>query len=190
MNALFTINFRREAYVREASRRRRRVVALGVWVTYFGVLLLVVGLYGLNGYTLAQRAMMLERQTTLIRHAKGGATGAQIAAGDLTQVESFVRSTRAWRDRMERLGQLLPPDARLTGVNVNPQNYSDVASRNALVINGELRNVSGQDRMQGVMKIVSAMRADSVFGHGYRNIRLTSTRIADDGGALFEIECR
>ncbi len=190
MSALFTINFRREAYVQEVSRRRRHMIALGVWVAYFGVLLVVIGLYGLNCMTLARRATLLERQTTLIRQAKGGATGAQISAGDLAQVESYVSGTRAWRDRMQRLGDLRPPEARLVGATVNPQNMTDATSRNALVIRGELHTVSGQDRMQGVMKIISAMRADSVFGRGYRNIRLSSTRIAQDGSAQFEIECR
>jgi hypothetical protein len=190
VNPLFTINFRREAYVREQSRRRRRVIALAIWVAYFGVLAVLIGLYGLNGVSLARRSRLIERQTTLIRNTKNGAPWAQLTASDLDQVESYAQSTRRWRDRMERLGMLLPPEAKLSVVTVNPQNKSDRASRNSLVVRGELKNAPGQDRMQGVMKIVSAMRADSVFGRGYNNIRLSSTSINEDGTAEFEIECR
>jgi hypothetical protein len=190
VSPLFTINFRREAYVREASRRRRRVIALGVWVAYFGVLLVLIGLYALNGFSLVRRAHLIERQTTLIRSTKSGGSGTQLTQGDLEQVESFARSTRQWRDRMERLSALLPPDARLSALAVNPQNQSDRASSNALAIRGELKTATGPDRMQGVMKIVSSLRSDSVFGLGYRNIKLASTSISDDGSVEFEIECR
>ena len=190
MNPLFTINFRREAYVQEASRRRRRLIALGVWVAYFGVLVVMIGLYGLNGAALARRSMMLERQTGLVRRSHAPALGAQLGPGELAQVELYARSTRLWRDRLQRLGDLLPPEARLTRLNVNPLNMSDDASRNALVISGELRNAPGQDRMQGVMKIVSALRADSLFGRSYQNVKLSSTSMSDDGNAEFDIECR
>jgi len=166
------------------------VIALGIWVAYFGVLLVLLGLYGLNGVSLARRSMLLERQTRLIRNAGATELGNQIAAGELSQVESYARSTRQWRDRLESLGGLFPAEARLTDLNVNPQNMSDPASRNALLISGELRGAPGQDRMQGVMHIVSAMRADSVFKNSYHNIRLSSTRMAEDGSADFQIECR
>ncbi len=190
MNPLFTINFRREAYVQEVSRRRRRVVALGGWVAYFGVLVVLIGLYGLNGTALARRAMLLERQTTSIRRSGTPALGAQLGPNELMQVELYARSTRLWRDRLERLGNLLPPEARLTGLTVNPQNMSDASSQNALMISGELRNAPGQDRMQGVMKIVAAMRADSLFGRSYQNIKLSSTSMSQGGNAEFDIECR
>ena len=48
MSVLFTINFHREAYQRELARARRRVILLGVWVAYFGVIGVVMGLYGRN----------------------------------------------------------------------------------------------------------------------------------------------
>lgn len=190
MNAIFTINFRREAFVQEVSRRRRRVIALGVWVAYFGLLTVVIGLYGLNCASLTTRARMIERQTSLVRRASTSSVTAKIGPTELAQVETFMRSTRLWRDRLDRLGTLLPTDAKLVSVNVNPQNMSDAASRNALVIAGQLHNTAGQDRMQGVMKIVSALQADSVFGASYHNIKLSSTRVAEDGSAEFEIECR
>ena len=190
MNPLFTINFRREAYVQEVSRRRRRVVALGVWVAYFGVLAMLIGLYALNGASLARRSHLIERQTALIRNAKDSAIGAQVGAAELGQVETAARSTRQWRDRLVRLSTLLPPEARLTGLGVNPQNMSDPASRNALLISGEMHNAPGHDRMEGVMKIVATLRADSVFRAGYHNIKLASTRLTEEGSAEFEIECR
>lgn len=190
MNTHFNINFRREAYVQEVSRRRRRIVALGVWVAYFGVLSMLIGLYALNGASLARRARLLERQTNYIRNAKESGVGLQLSASDLTQVETYARSTRQWRDRLERVGNLLPPEARLSALSVNPQNMSDAASRDELVFTGELHNAPGQDRMQGVMKIVAELRADSVLKRSYSNIKLASTRISEDGSAEFEIQCR
>ena len=190
MNALFTINFRREAYVKEVSRRRRRIIALGAWVAYFGVLVMLSGLYTLNAASLARRARLLERQTRLIRNTKDPALGAQLGAAELGAVEQYAQSTRHWRDRLERIGSLLPPEARLGGLSVNPQNMSDPESRDALLLSGELHNAPGQDRMQGVMKVVAALRADSLFSRNYSNIKLASTRITEDGSAEFQIECR
>jgi hypothetical protein len=89
-----------------------------------------------------------------------------------------------------RIGGLLPPEARLSGVSVNPKNMADPASRNALTLSGELHNSPSQDRMQGVMQIVAALRADSLFKRSYSNIKLASTRITEDGSAEFQIECR
>ena len=190
MSALFTINFRREAYLLEVSRRRRRLIALGVWVGYFGALMVLVGLYGLNGASLARRAFLIERQTMLIRHARDPALGSQLSAAELGQVEAAALSTRQWRDRLGRLGNLLPQEARLMGLTANPQNMSDDASKNALSLSGELHSAAGQDRMQGVMKIVSALGADSVFKGSYHDIRLASTRISENGVVQFEIDCR
>ena len=190
MNALFTINFRREAYVQELARRRQRVIALGVWVAYFGLIAVLLGLYGLNCASLARRSAQLERQTTQIRRNGSSPLTNQLEPGDLALVEGYVSSTRRWRDRLARLGELMPPEARLTGIAINPRNLTDAASQNVLMISGEIRNAPGGDRMQGVMKIVAALRADSTFRTGYQNIRLASTNVAADGSANFEIECR
>lgn len=190
MNTLFTINFRREAYQQEISRRRRRVFALGAWVAYFGVLGILIGLYALNGVALGRRAHLLERRTRMIRAQKDSGVGTQINPADLAAIEATAASTRAWRDRLNRLGTLLPPDARLTRLDVNSQNLSDADSRNALVIGGLLRTPPGEERMRGVMRIVSALQSDSVFRAGYSRVRLTSTRIGEDGRVQFEVECR
>ena len=190
MNALFTINFRREAYLQEVARRRGRVISLGVWVAYFGVLIMLAGLYALNGVSLARRAHLLERQTRMIRNTRNTALGAKLAPSELAEVEAYARSPRQWRDRLARLGDLIPPESRLTGIQVNPQNLSDGASRNSLLIAGELHSPAGKDRMQGVMTIVASLRADSVFAGGYHNIKLASTRISEDGSTTYQIECR
>ena len=131
-----------------------------------------------------------ERQTRLIRNMKDPALGAQLGPAELSQVEEYAQSTRRWRDRLERVGNLLPTEARLSGLTVNPQNSSDSEARNALLLSGELHNAPGQDRMQGVMKVVAALRSDSVFTRSYSNIKLASTRITEDGSAEFQIECR
>ena len=190
MNALFTINFRREAYIQEVARRRRHVIALGAWVAYFGLIAIVLGLYGLNCSALAKRSAQLERQTTQIRRNGASPLTNQLEPGDLALVESYVSNPRRWRDRLARIGGLMPPEARLTGVAINPRNLSDAASQNVLMISGEIRNAPGSDRMQGVMKIVAALREDSTFRIGYQNIRLASTNVSEDGNANFEIECR
>ena len=120
MNALFTINFRREAYVQEVARRRRRVIALGVWVGYFGLIAVLLGLYGLNCAALARRSAQLERQTMQIRRNGSSPQTNQLEPGELALVEGYISSTRRWRDRLARLGELMPPEARLTGVAINP----------------------------------------------------------------------
>lgn len=190
MNTLFTINFRREAYLQEVAKRRRRVIALGVWVAYFGVLAIAVGFYVLNGASLARRAAILERQTAQMRRANSSSIGTKVRPAALALVEKYAASTRRWRDRLDRLGSILPPDSRVLSIAVNPQNQSDLASRNALVITGELRGGVGQDRMGNVMKIVNGMRSDSLFRIGYGNIKLSSTRVNESGAAEFVIECR
>jgi hypothetical protein len=114
----------------------------------------------------------------------------QLRPADLALVERYATSARQWRDRLAALGALTPPEARLTSVVVNPQNLSDATSQSLLVISGELKGAPSRDRMASVMKIVGALRADSVFRAGYHNIRLTSTQVAEDGTAEFEIECR
>jgi hypothetical protein len=190
VSPLFTINFRREAYLQEVARRRRRVIALGVWVAYFGILAIVLGFYVLNAASLARRASILERQTAQIRRANSSTISAKVRPAGLALVEKYASSTRRWRDRLARLGAILPPESRVLSIAVNPQNQSDLVSRNSLVITGELKGGASQDRMGNVMKIVAAMRSDSLFRIGYGNIKLSSTRVNETGAAEFVIECR
>ena len=190
MSALFTINFRREAFLREVAKRRRRLMSLALWVAYYGVLVLVLGLYGLNCQTLSLRSAMLARQTAQLRNTNAAQVATALRPQEMTLVERYATSTRRWRDRLEHVALAMPFDAKLTGLVVNPQNQSDVASQNSLVISGALKGTRTGDRIQGVMKIVSSLSADSVFRHGYRNIKLASTKVAEDGGVEFVIECR
>ena len=192
MTPRFTVNFRRETYLREVRRTRRRLVALGAWVAYFGVLGLLIGLYALNGASLTHRIDQVERQAAHFRRVPGAPASLSLSEAELGQIERCLANPAQWRDRLVRLATILPPNARLTWVAVNPQNMSNAAEQNRLVIAGELRPAKGQDRMQGVMKIVSALHDDSVFAAGYRNIKLTSTRAAEGSGANaeFVIECR
>ena len=190
MSALFAINFRREAYLQEVARARRRIVALGVWVAYFGVLVVALGLYGLNCASLTQRTRLIERQAARLRSADATQAPSQLRAAELGQLERYVLGARRWRDRLTRLAATLPPNARITSLTVNPQNLSDAAAQNLLVISGELRGAATQDRMRAVMRIVSTLREDKVFSEGYHNIRLSSTRVTEDGTAEFVIECR
>ena len=189
MNAIFTINFRREAYQNELARARRRVISLGIWVAYFGVLGVVLGLYGLNCTSLAHRTQSLERQIAHMKAARR--TDAWRPGPDqAAAVEHHLRSARAWHDRFARLPQVLPANARLTSVQYNPDNASGTADVK-LVLTGELRDSPRQDRMQQVMTFVNALARDSVFSAGYKNIRLVTTRAASTGdGAEFVIECR
>jgi hypothetical protein len=191
MNPLFTINFRRESSLREVARARRRVVVLGLWVSYFGVLAVVVGLYGLNCVSLEQRAGLIARQTARLRAAQGTHRDWTVGRTELAQVEQFAASPRRWRDRLTRIAALLPPGARLTLLAFNPDQASAPADQK-LVLSGELRVAPGQDRMQGVMQLVTALHRDSVLAAGYRNIRLASTQISEGTAtsAQFVIECR
>jgi hypothetical protein len=192
VSPLFTINFRREAYLRELARTRRRVVILGVWVTYFGALGLMLGLYGLNCASLTGRARQVERQAARLRSSQGASLEWKVQPAELAEVERFVLSPRKWHDRLTRLSAILPPNVRLTSLQVNPQNLSTMAEQNKLVIAGQLRPVAGQDRMQGVMRIITTLHDDSLFARSYRNIKLASTRISETPGAPaeFVIECR
>ena len=192
MSALFAINFRREAYTKELARARRRILLLGVWVAYFGVLALLLGLYGLNCVSLGLRSRQIERRTARLSGTQGASIEWNVGPAELVQVEHYVQNPRQWHDRLSRLATILPPNVRLQSLVVNPQNLSNPVDENRLVITGLLRPASGQDRMQGVMRIVSALHDDSLFASGYETVKLTSTRVSSeaDGVAEFVIECR
>ena len=84
----------------------------------------------------------------------------------------------------------MPPNARLTGVQFNPENAGGVAAPK-LVVTGELKPGAGADRMQQVMAFVGTLSRDSLFSRGWTNVRLVTTRASGSGeGAEFEIECR
>jgi hypothetical protein len=191
VSALFTINFRRETYLKEVARARRRVIALGAWVAYFGVLGIVLGLYGLNCASLVRRAGVLERQAARMQGVDHK-TEWKVPADEMARVDRYVANPARWRDRLVRLAQVMPTNARITSLAVNPDNMSGPDQENRLVISGEYRIAPGVDRMHGVVAIVDSLRRDTVFSRGYGSIRLVTTKISEQSGMVadFTIECR
>src|SRR5947208_929865 len=133
MSTLFTINFRREAYQREVARARRRVVMLGGWLAYFGVLTVVLGLYGLNCSSLVRRASLIERQAARMRALQNSQRDWVIAESDLATIEQTQANPRRWRDKLVRLAQLVPSNALIQSIAVNPDNLPGLQDQNKLV---------------------------------------------------------
>lgn len=190
MSAPFAINFRREAYLKEVARARRRVVSLGLWLTYFGLIGVLFGLYGLNCASLAARTRALERQVARLAQTRSAGTTWQPGRAEAAEVEQRVVDLRQWRDRLTRLAVILPAHARLTNLQFNPEGQSGGESK--LVLTGRMRPAPGIDEVQGVMAFVTALGADSVFSRSYRNVRLVATRALTEaaGGTEFIVECR
>jgi Tfp pilus assembly protein PilN len=188
---VFTINFRREVYRRELARARRRMVALGVWVTYFGILAVVIGLYGLNCASLTRRIRAIERQAERARAAQALSSTSKLDATQLLEIEQFHQSPARWRDRLTRLAELLPGNAAIQSVAINPDNLPGPADRNKLEIVGRLRGPDA-DRTAAVVDLVSKLQRDSLFAAGYANVRLLSSRAVPGEAPVteFTIECR
>src|SRR5260221_7196561 len=190
MSAHFQVNFRREAFRRERAEARRRATGLGVWVTYFGVLVLVLGLYGLNAWSLANRTQHLERQIVrqrTIAQRSGGGSWIRTPAEAAT-MEPWLGDAGRWRDLLERLPRLLPARARLTGVQWNPDAMTGGERR--LVLDGVLHGDPRQDRIAGATSMVADLARDSLFAANFHSVRLLSTRVLDGGDASFEVECK
>ncbi len=192
MSPVFQINFRRDAYQKDIARARRRVLLLGLWVAYFGAIVVVIGLYGLNCAVVMQRAGQVERQAQRLRAMEGTSADTRLSDDDLAQIERYVRNPRQWRDRLARVATLIPAAARLVSISANPSGLEGSAHSETMLITGVLRTPPGEDRMKGVMNIAGVLRADPVFARGYENVRLSSTRILSGPDALteFTIECR
>ena len=189
MNTVFTINFRREAFQRERAKTKRRALALGLWVTYFGAMGVVLGLYGLNMASISRRIALVERQAERFQHMTTSGDW-RPGRSDAAEVDRHVRNPRQWRDRLARLPQLLPPNARLSSLQYNPESAGG-STDPKLVISGVMRSGAGTDRIQGVMSFVSTLSRDSSFSAGFQHIRLVTTRAASGSdGAEFVIECR
>lgn len=192
MPPIFTINFRREVYQRERARSRARVISLGIWLSYFGALVVVFGLYGLNCATVAQRTQVVERRAATLRQAGTEQVDWARQPAEMALLERGVADGRRWRVRLERLAVALPPGARLTAIQFNPAGVSGGPDWNRLLLTGVLSVSSGRDRMQGVAELVTALQGDSALARHFGSIRLASTRIAEASGntADFVIECR
>ena len=188
MNTIFAINFRREAYQQEIARARQRVVQLGLWFAYFGAVAIVLGLYGLNCASLQHRTASLEREAARLKSA-GGTAAWHPGPAEANVVDLHIRNPMQWHQRLARLPELLPANARITSLQFNPDNASN-AGEQKLVVTGDLRSIAGQDRMQQVLAFVNTLSRDSLFSVGYSNVRLVTTRAAASGdGAEFVIEC-
>jgi hypothetical protein len=192
MPPYFQINFRREAFKRERERSRRRLLAIAMWATYFGVTALLIGLYVLNLQTVAMRADALERQVRLARHDSTRSAAWQPGANEADFVRSQRQSTRLLSRRLDRLARLLPPNAALTSVAENPNNLPDPSARNLLVITGTMRTTSGEGGMRAVVQCVSTLSSDSVFARGFSSIVLASSQATEKGppAIQFVVECR
>jgi Tfp pilus assembly protein PilN len=192
LSPTFHINFRREAHRREVAHARRRVVTLGVWVAYFGIVAVAMGLYGLNCMSLSRRVDVLERQTARLKATQTEREQWQVPAAEIARIEQYAGNPARWHDRLVRLAALLPDDARLLTVASNPSNQSGARAEDRLVITGHVRVGRDQDRMAGVMAFASRLREDSLFASHYSNVRVTSTRIVEGGGGTteFVIECQ
>jgi hypothetical protein len=189
MTPVFAINFRREAFRREQAKTRRRAITLGLWVLYFGAMGVMLGLYGLNASALSQRVNLVERQIERLRQRPAGEAW-RPGQEEARAIEQHLLAPRQWRDRLAHLPLVLPPNALVRALELNPENVSGNANVK-LVISGELRAGAGQDRVQQVMGFVNRLSRDSVFAAGYHNVRLVSTRaLAEGEGAEFVVECR
>ena len=191
MHAPFTINFRREVFRRERERSRRRLFALGGWVSYFGLLVVLIGLYGLNLQWVNNRAGTIQGQVDRMRKSTdAGAwqpTGRQVA-----EIEGRRLSAARWRQRLERLSTLLPSNATLTSIAVNPDNLQGAAEQNLFVISGAIRIRPGAGSTMGeVVELVSRLKSDSLFSRGFRTFRLASSEMVEGTSTvLFVVECR
>jgi Tfp pilus assembly protein PilN len=173
---VFTINFRREVFVRERARVRARLFALGGWLLYFGLLVVVVGLYTLNCASLLRRVASLQRQTQRLQSAQGTPQDWTVDQTQLAAVERFESNPRRWRDKLLRITALLPEHVALTSLAVNPENSSNAADQDKLVLSGQMRATPGQDATRGVVQLVSLLQKDKVFASGYQTIKLTQSR--------------
>jgi len=192
MSAHFGINFRREAYQREVARVRRRVTALGIWVSYFGVVAVITGLFVLNGIALHRRVRDLDSRIRQFESARATLQPWDLPAGEMQRVEAFLRNPRQWNTRLVRLAALTPPNVLVTALEVNPNGLPGHEHDNELVISATLRPRPGEDRMQGIMSFVAALHGDRGFSAGYSTVKLTQSQA--EGGptadASFTIECR
>lgn len=189
MSNLFAINFRREDFRRERADARRRAVGLGARLAYFGVLALLLGLYGLNCSELRTRTRNLDRQ--LARQRSQHVPGAPWAPApsDAALAEPWISDLSRWRDVLARLPDLLPEGARLTSFQYNPEGVTGGEKR--LMLAGILRVDSRRDRMAGVTDFVGVVAKDSIFSARFKSVRLLSTRSLENStDAEFELECR
>jgi hypothetical protein len=189
---IFTINFRREMFEREMARSRRRVITLAGWLGYFGVFGLLVWSYVLNAQGMERRTRMILRQTDQFVASQNLPRKVPLDPGQASAIERFHDSPRRWRDKLARLATLIPPNAALQSLGLNPAGSNQAADQNKLLITGSLRSAGADDPMRGVVQLVAALQADSAFSAGYKSIKLSQSHADANakGTTEFTIECR
>jgi len=191
MNAVFNINFRRHAYQEEVSRARRRALAMGTWMAYFGLLAVVLGLYGINLASLLRRTRQLEAQNAYLVARRDAVAVWRPGSSELTLAERALANARTWQLRLARLAALLPPNVALTSLAVGSESVSGSPNPERLTIQGTLRPAGDEDGTQGVTRMLSALQRDSLFASQYRSIQLVGSRREPTSGTTdFVIECR
>jgi hypothetical protein len=190
MIATFTINFRREAQRAQRAHARWRALRMGLWGSYFGVLALVLGIYGGKLASLMHDAGWLERQVASLRARQIGPGHWDLAPADLTELERDAANALRWRDCLVRLAALLPPDMRVSSLAANPDNPNATPGQNQLVISGQVQRIPGHDRTEDILRLVTTLRQDSVFAAAFQNVKLVSTKLEMPGTMLvFVIRC-
>ena len=189
MSTPFQINFRREAFRRERAEARRRAIGLGVWVTYFGALAVLLGLYALNWSELGARTKQLQRQ--IARQRVSSQVGADWSPppAEAARAEDWVKDVGRWRDLLERLPRLLPEGARIRHFQFNPDGVS--GGERKLLLAGALRDDGRGESRAGVTGFVEVVARDPLFSSRFRSVRLISTRASSTRGeSEFELECK
>lgn len=189
---VFTINFRREMFERELARSRSRIIHLAAWMGYFGVFGLVVWSYVLNLQGMDRHTKMILRQTDQFVAAQNLPRKVPLDPSQASAIERFHDSPRRWRDKLARLATLVPPNASLKLVGLNPSGSNQSTDQNKLLITGLLRAEAGDDPMRGVVQLVAALQSDSSFSAGYQSIKLSQSHADANtkGSTEFTIECR
>jgi Tfp pilus assembly protein PilN len=189
MSTPFQINFRREAFRRERADARRRALGLGVWLTYFGALAVLLGLYVLNWAELGTRTRQLQRQLERQRAVSQAGADWSPTPADAMIAEDWMNDAGRWRDLLARLPGLLPDGARLKNLEYNPQGVT--GGERKLLLTGVLRDDGRGESMAGVTDFVAQVSRDSLFSSHFRSVRLISTRASESRGeSEFELECK
>ncbi|MEY4375305.1 MAG: hypothetical protein RL760_1472 [Candidatus Eisenbacteria bacterium] len=188
MSPMFRVNFRREAFRRQRAEARARALGLGGWLAYFGIVALLLGLYGLHTASLAGRTARIERQVARLSTDPRSAVDWRPTPTDAAASTPWVGDPGRWRALLGRLPALLPENARLTAIEWNPDDITGGDRR--LVLTGVLRGAPAEDPMGRVTDFVTAVGRDSLFKARFRSVRLLSTRAHEGGEAEFKVECR
>jgi hypothetical protein len=185
---MFRINFRREAFRRQRAEARARALGLGGWVAYFGIVVLLLGLYGLHTVSLAGRTAQIERQVARLSTDPRNGQDWRPSPDEAAASTPWVGDPGRWRALLGRLPELMPAGARITTLEWNPEDITGGDRR--LVVTGMLRGTPAEDPMGRVTDFVTAVGRDSLFKARFRSVRLLSTRAREGGEAEFKVECR